>query len=456
MHGRVLYRDILEQKGLLIYLIQIPAYLISHTTFLGVWIIQTILMAITAILGYKLAITAKLKPLFSFIAVTSFALIIFTSYSLSSSQIVELYVLPCFVASIYTAYKYYCIETDIPIKSLFINGLLAGILLWTKYSLLGFYFAWMAVICFRSLFKKHFLKAIKEAFSFILGMVVITIPCVLYFAVNHALNEMFRCYFMNNISGYGNEITLNGLLGSYEWTFVRQLELSTVLCIAIFVSLVLVLIKKKSATLKIMFCSCFAVQFITVYLHGAMMSYYFFAFAPFALIGTIGISQILQSLCQKRSFKESTKIITTVICSVIILIGSIGIAVNNQPRPARFLENSDNLAQYKFAEYMNKKYDNPTLLDFNELDGGFYTAADITPSTWAYCALNWDNPQMDKDRIETVKDKKVDFVVLRVSGSVDFIKTDWPVELTENYTVVDRVEQYRVSDLFTYFLLEKK
>lgn len=62
LHGRVLYRDILEQKGLLIYLIQIPAYLISRTTFLGVWIIQTILMAITAFFGYKTALEAKLSP----------------------------------------------------------------------------------------------------------------------------------------------------------------------------------------------------------------------------------------------------------------------------------------------------------------------------------------------------------------------------------------------------------
>ncbi len=105
---------------------------------------------------------------------------------------------------------------------------------------------------------------------------------------------------------------------------------------------------------------------------------------------------------------------------------------------------------------MHQKYKLPTLLDFNELDGGFYTVADITPTTWAYCALNWNNPQMDKDRLETVKNKKVDFVVLRVKGSVTFNTTDWPNELTDNYAVAKRIEQYRVDDLYTYFLLEKE
>gem|GEM_PF-4163305 len=455
LHGRVLYRDILEQKGLLIYLIQIPAYLISHTTFLGVWIIQMILMAITAFFGYKLAIGANLKPLFAFISTILFALIIFTSYSLSSSQIVELYTLPCFVASIYTTYKYIGNKEEIPLKSLFINGLLAGIILWMKYSLLGFYFAWMAVICFHLVFKKKFLYAVKSAIFFLLGMIVITIPCVLYFAINHSLKELMQYYFMNNVTGYGEQITISKLLNSYEWTFVHQLELSTVLCIAIFISLIFVLIKKKSLTLKIIFCSCLIIQFATVYLHGAMMSYYFFAFAPFSIIGAIGIIYVLQAICNKLKFNKTMLRLSSILSAILIFFASLFIAINNQPRPARFLEKPDTLAQYQFAEYMHQKYKSPTLLDFNELDGGFYTVADITPTTWAYCALNWDNPQMDKDRLETVKNKKVDFVVLRVEGSVTFNAADWPNELTDNYTAVKRIEQYRVNDLFAYFLLEK-
>lgn len=456
LHGRVLYRDILEQKGLLIYLIQIPAYLISHTTFLGVWIIQTILMAITAFFGYKTALEAKLSPLLSFLSVAAFSLIAFTSYSLSSSQIVELYALPCFTVSIYSVYKYLGKRNDMPLKTLFLNGILAGIIFWMKYSLLGFYFAMMVVICIRSLCKKDFFKAIKSAIAFLLGMIAVSVPCVLYFAVNNSLGELVKYYFINNVSEYGEKITLSGLLNSYEWSFFHQYDLSKVMFVAIIISAVLILFCKVPVSLKIMFYSCLIVQFGTVYLHGAMMSYYFFAFASFALIGILAFFSVIQKLSGKICIKAGLRKTCLALCILAAFAGSVYIGINNQPRPARFLEKPDRLAQYQFAEYMHQKYKLPTLLDFNELDGGFYTAADITPTTWAYCALNWNNPQMDKDRLETVKNKKVDFVVLRVKGSVTFNAADWPNELTDNYAVAKRIEQYRVDDLYTYFLLEKK
>ena len=37
-HGKVLYRDIYEQKGILLYLLHTAAYYISPRTFLGVWL----------------------------------------------------------------------------------------------------------------------------------------------------------------------------------------------------------------------------------------------------------------------------------------------------------------------------------------------------------------------------------------------------------------------------------
>ena len=101
-NGRVLYKDILEQKGLIIYLIQIPAYLISHTTFIGVWAIQIILLLLFSVAAYELNICLGLDNFQSMIAVAISDLIIFTSQSLASGQIVEVYALPLFMYSLYS------------------------------------------------------------------------------------------------------------------------------------------------------------------------------------------------------------------------------------------------------------------------------------------------------------------------------------------------------------------
>lgn len=457
LNGQVLYRDILEQKGLLIYVLQIPAYLISHTNFIGVWIIQMLLMTITAILIYKIAINVDLTPSFAFLSVVLFAVIIFTSNALSSSQTVELYVLPGFTFSVYTSCKFLTKKEDIPFRYIFLNGLIAGIILWMKYSLLGFYFAWAAVICIRLLLNNKPKKAFKSGALFILGMISISIPCVLYFAANKSIPDLINYYFLNNIQEYGEKINFADIINSYSWTFFHQFDINKVLFLCILASLLLTVISKISLTLKLQYIFCIVLQFCTVYLHGAMMSYYFFAFSIFLIPGIIITLYLFQKTVTTRvHFKKTISILCMVATTVTVSLTSLCVAFYNRPRPARFLESTDGLAQYEFAKYMNQKTESPTLLDFNELDGGFYTFADIIPSTWAYCKLNWQNPQMDADLLNTVSEKKVEFVIVRLPGDVNIESQNMPVELMNNYAVVKKITQYRVNDLFSYFLLEKK
>ena len=58
MQGKVVYRDLFEQKGVLLYFLHGLAYLVSHTTFIGVYVIEVI--AGTAYLYYS----AKTAALF--------------------------------------------------------------------------------------------------------------------------------------------------------------------------------------------------------------------------------------------------------------------------------------------------------------------------------------------------------------------------------------------------------
>ena len=146
-----------------------------------------------------------------------------------------------------------------------------------------------------------------------------------------------------------------------------------------------------------------------------------------------------------KNFINILLVLYTILCLIIVIIFI--------PCPRQFLKNTTSLAQYKFAKYMNEKYENPTSLDYGFLDGGFYTVADIVPNVWAFSKLNWNNQKMNDSQNEAIKNKQTDFVILRSLSTDDVIIPEY---LEENYRFIMKNTQYRVNDKFTYYLYEKK
>lgn len=456
LNGQVLYKDIIEQKGLLIYLLQIPAYLISHKNFFGVWLIQLGLMFISAIYFYKTVFLLTNSNKKSYISTILIALAIFTSNALASGQIVEVYVLPLFIISIYLLLK---TNNENNIKKsliyMFILGIIVGIIFWMKYSLLGFYFAYIIVNLIFDIKDKKYLLSIKKITMILLGFLIITIPCISYFVLNNAFSELIDYYFINNVSGYGATFSLFGTLKSYGTTLLTEFKWSPVMTILLLLSLVYIIISGKlSKKVKIILFSSIIMHYIVIFIHGAMFPYYFFAFGAILIFGAVGIVEVLNKiLCLIFSsrFLVNKKINNIII--FIFTISCIILSIIFMPCPRQFLKNPSNLAQYKFAEYMHDRYKEPTSLDYGFLDGGFYTVADIVPNVWAFCGLNWDNPRMYQSQLEAIKNKKVNFVILRALSGVAVIIPDY---LEQNYKLVMKKSQYRVNTKFTYYLYENK
>jgi len=441
LNGQVLYKDILEQKGLIIYLIQIPAYLISHTTFIGVWAIQIILLILFSISAYRLNICLGLDDFQSLIAIAISDLIIFTSQSLASGQIVEVYALPFFMYSLYSLTRNLEESRDFSWQMILLNGIFAGIILWMKYSLLGFYFAWAAFVCIYLLIKKGFCKAFITGLVFLGGMLIVTIPCLLYFFLNGAIKDLFDCYFINNISGYGNQITLGGLVYNYIHTLYSELRWNLPVMAFLIIGVCTVLLSRMKVATKLSLIIIALLNAIVVFSHGPMFPYYLFAFAPFVVFGGHGIAKVIGLLLKKQTLRKLTAVLVSLVVCVLAYV--------YKPCPREFLADTAALSQYVFAEYMNSKHESPTMLNYDFLDGGFYTVADIVPNTWAYCGLNWDNPLMDHDQLETIRNRKVDFVVTNRNDNL-------PKELFENYALVYQISQYRVDTMFTYYLYEAR
>lgn len=442
LHGRVLYKDILECKGLLIYLLQIPAYWISHRDSTGVFLIQLILMAISAHYIFEIAGNILHSNKKSFLVTVLFALFAFTTKAIASAQIVEVDLLPCFLYTFYSLIKHRYNH-----KSVFlVNGILSGIIFWIKYSLLGFYAGYILLFVVVTLTRKDDSRVrLKELLAGLLlyglGIVLVTLPCIGYFAANSALNELWNYYFSANVSSYGSAITPVGVIAGYAAVIKTNIinePLLTLLLILSIYSVFKLLDLAKALTITF----CFLFSFLIVFLHGNMFDYYYYALVPFIVFALIWIVDRLTSRFEvKRLSLAAAGLSVLFLCFVF------------KPFPRGFLRETEDLAQYRFADYMHSVKENPTVLNYGFLDAGFYTVADIVPNTWAYCKMNQDIPGALDDQRHAIRTKKVDFVIIRIPYGKEPRLLNL---LKKNYSLVESVSQYLNDDMYTYYLYEVK
>jgi hypothetical protein len=114
--------------------------------------------------------------------------------------------------------------------------------------------------------------------------------------------------------------------------------------------------------------------------------------------------------------------------------------------------------QYIFADIINEKED-ATLLNYGFIDAGFYLASGYEPENRFFCKVNIDEdvfPEMYEEQISMVRDKKVDYVVIRTYKNQSIAKgmrLDYE-DLFNNYRIIkvadDLFENYR------FYLMEKK
>ena len=149
VRGVVPYQSLFEQKGPLLYLIYGIGSLISYKSFLGVFILEVFSFSIFLYYTYKI-ITLFFTPKKAYFIIPIYTLSIVTLGSFSHGGSVEEFSLSLFMISFYYLIVYLK-EKDIMIskKTVFLVGVLAGCILWMKYTLLGFWFGWMMCV-FRS------------------------------------------------------------------------------------------------------------------------------------------------------------------------------------------------------------------------------------------------------------------------------------------------------------------
>ena len=94
---------------------------------------------------------------------------------------------------------------------------------------------------------------------------------------------------------------------------------------------------------------------------------------------------------------------------------------------------------------MHDKKENPTLLNYDFLDGGFYYAAGILPVNRFSCLFNVELPEQEAEQEQMIRDGVVDFVVTRDRNTIP----------GDKYQLIERQGFYSYPGYFDYYLFEK-
>lgn len=453
MDGKVVYKDIFEQKGPGLYLIHGIGSLISHNTFTGMFFLE--ILAFSCFLFYSRKIMVLYVSSNAAIIgtiLTAFLMVYITNFVHGNSS--EQYCIPLLGMSLYYLLRYLKDSNKkiMPLHLLLWNGFLAGCVVWIKYSMIGYWFGWMIVVLYSLLIIKNYGYLIKASFVFLLGMLLSGLPWLAYFLYVDGFTNFIDVYFITNIKYYSDSggllMNLITISGKIILVYFKENILFALFFLTGFISLLFSKTIESKWLVKLGIFVPFLFLFLSVYGGGIRLDYYFQIVTPFVLFGVIFSIKWFDGSIIKLNLKKMQLLIG----SMLTVLFAVLYFTHHNSYLLK-LEKKD-LFQFKFAEYINRT-PNATLLNYGFLDMGVYNTANIEPNVYYFMKHNFDYDvyPFDVDAQNSyLKDKKTDFVVVRAHSKIEY-KNNY---LDRNYQKVMSQEQYYEDKIHNYILYKKK
>lgn len=405
LNGQVLYRDIFDHKGPLLYFLYGLGYLADRDGFIGVWLLEILAFSLFLYVSTQTAALlrgegAPLPPPFCLLPAVAVA----SSRTFSHGGSAEELLLPFLAFALYDAVRILNLRQNLPLRRVLAHGFLAGCALWLKYTILGFYLAWVILLAAIYLFRKQFYPLGTSIIAYLGGIMLATLPWVLYFGVNGALSDWYIAYFYDNLFLYtGSTASLANLL-QHIWWAMRDAWYAAV-CAFLFA--IWAVHRRQLRTLAAIGTLAGGLCFTT--LMGGYLVYYGLVLTVFAPLCLAAVSDFSFDLPLKKYYAALSAALTVLAAGWCLLAG---------PNHTLLGRTRNNLPQYQFAETIG----NGTLLNYGTLDGGFYTAAGALAPCKYFCVTNMPLPAQWEQQQQVLSESAVEYVV----ALTDALQNDYP------------------------------
>lgn len=445
--GMVPYKDLFEQKGPILYFLHSLGYLISNTSFLGIFVLEVISFSIFL---YFISKTMQLFcdkkniiweiPLISFVILSSFVFV--------SGDSAEEFCIPLLSVSLYYFLKYIknMYPNKLSAKVLIINGIMAGCILWIKYTMLGFWIGFILFIFIAEIINKRIKNAVMSCVYFLVGMLITSCPILIYFGINNAIKDLFYNYFYINMTMYSEKIfIIKKILLSIKSCIAYSLHLPVFLILSASGYSFLMINKKVIPNIygKIAITVTLIITASFIYF-GNNYQYYFLFLMPFCVMGimTIGVAV-------DKYLKLDNKIYYSI--TTLLAIAFVVLACVQTPNIKDIKQKKEDNMAYTFSQYINSEQDK-TLLNYHTIDVGCYLYTDTIPTVKYFFSANIDYPEMENSQKEYIKTKRTNFVLVKLDS---LLKEEDVPYLKENYLEIANYQQKEDGELIIYKLFKR-
>ena len=416
--GMVPYRDLFDQKGIMLYFIYGFASLISSTTFKGVFIFEVIAAA-ASLLGILKIYQLFLEPsTFPYIATPITGAVIYSSWNFYWGGSAEEFLFPYIVWGLYLSVRYFRLRYPKPMgyDTVLAGGILAGCVLNIKFNSLGFFFAWMAMVFFADLIgERAIVKAFASCLVFLGGMLLATLPWISYFGANRAIGDWLYVYIYKNVFEYSASMTAAERVAKI-YDILKNHFLGNTLMYSLMILGMLYFLfstissyvyqdpnmrfKRNRIFVKVSIfefiniSALFSFLMLGIFIGGVSLPYYSFPTNVFVLFGFIPFCYIIEKFLKSRIERHTHgrdytgSIMDTPVAftlSIVAMVLGIGLSFILSVNPKVMGLKADELWLYKFRDYIEDSgVEDPGIINMYCFDTGIYTVLDVEPICYYY------------------------------------------------------------------------
>ena len=407
--GQVVYRDLYDHKGPLLYFMHMLCAFISFEDFFGVYVMEALLCAAFLFLSHRvLCLYGARKAAWAALPVLALAL--YTSVSFAEGDSAEEMCMPLLMGMMYLTLRF--LRSDdraMKTGTLIAHGLLAGCVFWIKFTIMGVPAGLLLALLIRHAVRREWKECGRMVLWVGAGFALSAVPWVLYFGATHGIGEWLGVYLYDNLFLYGGTVlglfdrikTMALLMGSWiasNWRYTALMILGLVW-----------MLRRGWEGAAMWLGAGFGA--LVVFIGCVEFPYYGQAIAPFGMLGLIPLCM----LAEKYLNGKLAAAVPAALTAACIALCPLVCFNMNADYGVKFGQPREETMHYQFAEYINQTED-PVLVNYGFMDAGFFTAAGISPKTLYFHANNVSNPEMHYEQKRYIREGIADYVVTREAG----------------------------------------
>ena len=269
--GLIPYKDFFDHKGIFIYIFNFIGLLINKK--FGVWIVEFVFMFFSLYFTHKIIELFKPGKIKYFIILLVFT---FLGVTFEGGNFVEEYALLPTIFSLYIFLKYYIMKK---VKSIEIvmNGICFAIVCLLRVNMISLWIINLIYIFINLILNKDIKNIIKYTLSFVIGIIIVCLPCFIYLVYNNAFLHFINNYIIFNFQY--SSVTISEKFNIFQLFFNIN-----IIFIAIISSLYLIYNDKKNRKILIINFSCIILNLLLMSMSGRDYMHYGMTMIPFLII----------------------------------------------------------------------------------------------------------------------------------------------------------------------------